>query len=209
MTFFDDVSPFVNWKKKSVHVFQAGKRVQLPVQCYGIKRDVSTVLKSWPGAVVHENPFEVLEVHGVDNDIVHDVDSVPVAAQGRDGCGMKACKCVGGCEQLQHLRNASVQTTHAKGGSVKRVPDQSGTRNNCVSGYKSRVAGKGLGAPAQGTTTNARGCLNCGLCGKRIMHGSICKKCANASFAHFENQLLDQSGSIVDVADVEDDDVSN
>ncbi len=30
----------------------------------------------------------------------------------------------------------------------------------------------------------------------------VCKKCANSSFAHLENQLVDASGSVVDSADV-------
>ncbi len=30
----------------------------------------------------------------------------------------------------------------------------------------------------------------------------ICKKCANNSFAHLENQLVDSAGDVVDSADV-------
>ncbi len=43
---------------------------------------------------------------------------------------------------------------------------------------------------------------HCQECGKVLCGGSLCKKCANASFAHFENQLRDSAGSVVDTADV-------
>ncbi len=43
---------------------------------------------------------------------------------------------------------------------------------------------------------------NCTICGKKGIFGTMCKKCANSSFAHFENQLIDAAGSVVDDADV-------
>ncbi len=45
---------------------------------------------------------------------------------------------------------------------------------------------------------------NCLVCGKKDIGSTMCKKCANSSFAHFENQLVDAAGSVVD-----NDDVSN
>ncbi len=39
--------------------------------------------------------------------------------------------------------------------------------------------------------------------------GGVCKKCLNVSFANLENQLRDSSGSIIDDADVNANDVSN
>ncbi len=43
---------------------------------------------------------------------------------------------------------------------------------------------------------------NCTICGKKGNFGTMCKKCANSSFAHFEHQLIDAAGSVVDDADV-------
>ena len=62
-----------------------GKKVVLPVQCYG-KRTLQTVLKSWPGTVVHENSFAGLSVEDPVVDLTHVgdehvVESVPVATQ--------------------------------------------------------------------------------------------------------------------------------
>ncbi len=43
---------------------------------------------------------------------------------------------------------------------------------------------------------------NSTISGKKGCVGTMCKKCANSSFAHFENQLIDAAGSVVDCADV-------
>ena len=43
----------------------------------------------------------------------------------------------------------------------------------------------------------------CSLCGKSVSQGTVvCKKCANSSFVHLENQLVDSAGSVVGDADV-------
>ena len=33
----------------------------------------------------------------------------------------------------------------------------------------------------------------------------VCKKCANSSFAHLQNQLVDSAGDVVDCADISND----
>ncbi len=36
-----------------------------------------------------------------------------------------------------------------------------------------------------------------------MVYGTLlCKKCANSSFAHLENQLRDSAGDVIDVADL-------
>ncbi len=150
------------------------------------------------GAVVHTNQFSVLDVEeGVDthndNYTLQDTTSADVDACGDVVCGC-ACK---DSKQLQHLKNANVQATHAQGGSVKGVLV---TPTKCVSGYQPRVFGKGkVYTPASKTMKACTNLVqNCLVCGKKDIGSAMCKKCANSSFAHFENQLVDGAGSVVD-----------
>ncbi len=41
-----------------------------------------------------------------------------------------------------------------------------------------------------------------------MLLGGVCKKCLSTSFANFENQLPDSTGSVIDNADVDANDVS-
>ncbi len=73
MTFFSEVAPVVDWKRKSVRV----RGCQLPVQCFG-------------SADVHTNSFSGLEVEpGVDT---HDDVSGPVVASD-DVAVVRGCGC--------------------------------------------------------------------------------------------------------------------
>ena len=101
MTFFADVAPVVDWRKKTV----VARGVSLPVQCFS-----ADVHKSDLGADVHTNKFAVLNVE-VGADGVSAVPAVPVVAQpvGENVCGGVCCWSVRkDSDQLMHAQNANV-----------------------------------------------------------------------------------------------------
>ena len=140
MTFFDEISPQVDWKRKQV--FARGQK--LPVQCYErADAHLKFSKNSFDGLVIQAG-VDTRDCSGGDMEVAR--QPVSTGDDVVNVCGY-ACDCASKVgDLLMCSQNASVQDTHAQGGSVKALGNSFAISS--VIGQNPRVAGKGVRRPS-------------------------------------------------------------